>query len=391
MNVTEPVFHTSTNIVAGGARTEWHLPNNLNIRSNLRLINVEPVMNVGNSFLLNAGVYGLISRMTLYSNDQVVCSLRDVAKYMAFKNLSGANAHHLDMKHPTIHSNIGVQYKEPNNKLNVTLDGVLLPDSNGSNNRIEVNQVLSYLQANEVLSGFDNLRLVVEWNADLKEMVVYRDAPNTTTTITMLTPQLVYETSTKAGQNKTTYFAVENDRLYINSIAVENDTQTTNQRINAYNNKIVKRILLVNYPLEENNSSVLRNLQSIAQSNEKITFTLNGRSLLPYGGLDNEAKKQAMLTEAYGDHITPLGSNWSAFENQDEIVEEDFLEQIYGGMSYGAVNIGERNEEFNVQYVRKGLGADEDGVFRQQLHLYVFAEVVKYVNQSNGKISTGYA
>ena len=389
MNVIEPVFHTSTNIVAGGARTEWHLPSG-NIRSNLRLINVEPVMDVANSFLLNAGVYGLISRMTLYSNDQVVCSLRDVAKYMAFKNLSGANAHHLDMKHPIIHSNIGVQYKEPNNKLNVTLDGEELPESQGSNSRIEVNQVLSYLQANEVLSGFDNLRLVVEWNSDLREMVVYREA-EITTTITMLTPQLVFETTSKVGQNKTTYFAVENDRLYINSIAVENDTQTTNQRINAFNNKVVKRVLLVNYPLEENNSNVLRNLQSTAQADEKITFTLNGRSLLPYGGLDNEAKKQAMLTEAFGDHITPLGSNWFAFENEGEIVEEDFLEQIYGSMSYGAVNIGERIEEFNVQYVRKGIGADEDGVFRQKLHLYVFAEVVKYVNQSNGKISTGYA
>jgi len=395
-NYEVPFFHSNT-------RTEFRIASaDKVVLSNLRLceFGCSSVVPVGTnpdeaSYVRGAGLYALIKNIYLYSGTVLIDQMRDVSRFMGFKNLIMTSAEAEDLNRFLVCSNSAVGlstgYDEEANRVEYS------QQLNKLVGRLPLSQIFSLLNATDFFNSWNDLRLVIEYNTDVRD--IFSNAGNLIrpASFTVNTPLLAFDELVmglnerdvmlkEAKQVKLAYEQVERERWYVPA-----NQPYYSQRLRAFDEKIVSRIV-VQTGLTNQFSDSMGRSYSKAVLGEKINFVVNGRKFLPYQGADTPAKKLAMCLDSFGDILT--------FTGQNDIIAEDNIPFVYdnstqstlegtNGMSLLSCDILNRINTLDVEYARD---TTEMGISTTvELEMFAFGAVSMYlVKNADGSIQTGY-
>lgn len=312
------------------------------------------------------GAYALIDRIVLLNNSVEIAELRNAGQYLAFSNLQRTNSKAFNVNRTLNKSSfawdvLGATPKAELKKYK-NLDTAL---GDGAANQttptsyLDLTQALPFLKATPYLLGTQlrNLRLVIEWvkptAANLTKIFVGTAPTNyAINQPTLLIDEVADESKAAKLKNKPiSYINMDHEVVNVNANAT-----VVNQRLRAFDDKTVRRLLTINDDVNNVNgrSSYLGGLTSSAQHGEVVQFTLNGQKMLPYSGIENENQKLAMLNDVWGTHILPQGAqypdllykdNLFASHNTANDATKVEANNIVSQMSYGGYSVNDKVEE----------------------------------------------
>ena len=297
------------------SRCEFKIPSYMNVLSNIKLANLGATRAGGGdcSYNRGAGAIGLISRIALMDGAELLSECREVGKQMTFRNHNNPNNVNNSIKTPHQRSAAGFDYSvgalaggagtDTTNVYNArNFDGFGFPvlAANSDTAVLVLSDLLPILNQVEMLDSkvFKNdLRVVIEWETDVRKMVTRNDV-----TLTILSPLLCY-------------YSVEDDSLYnelkmgagvVSWYEREIDTRpyaslvSQTQRFNGFDNKRVLRAVVVKESTTnatyDNGAQVLGKGKngSFAFPNEGFNVVNNGVQIFPEDLTYNDIARQTI-------------------------------------------------------------------------------------------------
>jgi hypothetical protein len=238
----------------------------------------------------------------------------------------------------------------------------------------EVFPVLRNLQFLDT-SFFKNLKVVVEFNTDVNQILVDTD-PGGGETLSTAQPLLIAdEILVNVPPFKgVQYVGIEHDRIILPAVTINGQISETVKSavvsnsflVNGFNNKTVGRCMISK---QSNNSAVYKSGTtnyrggqqcSIANNQELLQMNINGSSKIPYKGIQYDNQRLAMLNDVWGPCSTkPFhnGSAWLVRNNADDVRSNKTTggEQQIGMMDYYGININDSVLDMQIDYDRRGI------------------------------------
>jgi len=195
-----------------------------------------------------------------------------------------------------------------------------------------------------------------------------------------------------------TYGSIESQQITVSA-----NELSISQRLNAWNNKKLLRLLMVN---QDNGSTDLgiKKYQSLGMYNEAWKLWVNGMQLVPNQGISNDALKQYYLVDAWGsaninmpqgasDVRNQLNKSYLFYQSVDDNVRNA---NFCGNLSYGGVRVadaidGEYVSKLDLVYTREAYpDTPANNVVRTQsleaFTMVLYGEVQKKLVVSNGEV-----
>jgi hypothetical protein len=314
---------------------------------------------------------------------------------MGFKNLIMTSAEAEDLNRFLLCSSSAVALTDGNDDEANRVD--YLGNLNKLIGRVPLSQIFSLLNATDFFNSWNDLRLVIEYNTDVRDIFAYSGSLPRPASFTVNTPLLAWDELVmglnerdvmlkEAKQVKLAYEQVERERWYIPA-----NQPYYSQRLRAFDEKIVSR-LVVQTAIPNSFSDEMGRSYSKAILGEKINFVVNGRKHLPYQGADTPNKKLAMCLDSFGDLMT--------FTGQNDIISEDNIPQVYAngaqstlegsdGMSLLSCDILNRVNTLDCEYARDTSVGGVSTVV--ELEMWAYGAVSMYlVKNADGSVQTGY-
>jgi hypothetical protein len=321
------------------------------------------------------GAYALIDRIRLLNGTVEIAELRNVKQYIAFNNLQRTNANAFNVNRILNKSSFAFDLEldttpkmavkdYAQSETSITDDAATTPLS-----YLDLTQVLPFLKAQSYVLGTElqSLRLIIDWvpmtTATIKSVFVGQTLP---TSINIIKPTLLLdEVADKANASKLKNSAISYinwDHEVVNLDAVTTSPQIIRQRLRGFDDKMVRRVLMINEDVNNSQpSAYMGGMTSNAMYNEKINFTLNGQKMLNYSGIETSNQKLAMLNDNFGTHIFPQGAQFFDLEHKDKLFKAHNVfnnatkleaNNLVGQMSYLGVNISSNIDELLLEYQR---------------------------------------
>lgn len=326
-----------------------------------------------NRYATNLGAYAIIDRIRLLNGSVELAELRNVNQYLAFNNLQRTNANAFNVNRTLNKSSFALDVESDDSgvprmqlKKYGDMDTTLTNDANTPLSYLDLTQVLGFLKAQSYVLGTElqSLRLVIEFlpntGDNIKKVLLSKDTINGFTIIkpTLIIDELADSTAAKKLKNKPlTYINMDHEVVNVAANAT-----TINQRLRAFDDKLVRRMLMINEDVNNTTpSQYFGGLTSYAMYNQKIQFSLNGGKMFPYNGIENENQQLAMLNDVWGTHILPQGAQMFdlrhkpslyAYQKTDETVTEPEAGNLVGQMSYAGFEVNQNIDELQLEYQR---------------------------------------
>ena len=322
------------------------------------------------------GAYALIDRIRLLNGTVEIAELRNVKQYIAFKNLQRTNANAFNVNRVLNKSSFAFDLELDTTpkmavkdyaqwETSITADAATTPLS-----YLDLTQVLPFLKAQSYVLGTElqSLRLIIDWvpitTATIKSVFVGQTMP---TGIAIIKPTLLLdEVADKANVNKLKNSAISYinwDHEVVNLDAVTTSPQIIQQRLRGFDDKMVRRVLMINEDVSNSQpSAYMGGMTSNAMYKEKINFTLNGQKMLNYGGIETSNQKLAMLNDNFGTHIFPQGAQFFDLQHKDKLFKAHDVfndatkieaNNLVGQMSYLGINVSSNIDELLLEYQRE--------------------------------------
>jgi hypothetical protein len=358
--IIQPVYHNPQ------IRTTFDL-GNMKLSSDLRLCGVKST-DPNKVYTANVGAWSLVDKLFLYDGEILLSSNEAVGYFMAFISMNRSNSSNVSKFNNAYRNKYGFK---------TDIDGLydfsgnldFLDDSNSAVDAwLNLKDVLWMLKYTPILH-FQNLRLVIEWKQD--EFAGF----------TVQEPSLmVLQIDGKIDMKPFEYYDIELDRSYIPPApGVLNDPQSIERNIDAFNGKILSR-LLIGFQSPAGNSH-FGQYSSIQQVNEKIQLY---NSNIPITPSDITVQnKLAYLEEAWGTINLPTGTQFeaSAAQSQDKILPGANFRNIFLSYGWAGVNIDTTKPiiSLSMKYSRT-----RGGIAQHQtaLNVYIFGLVKKMVSEN---------
>lgn len=381
----DPIFHNNK-------RSEFRIPSDKRVLlSGMRLCDFGVSStkdangaNVQAFYSARTGVLGVIDRITLLSNTQVLDTFRDTAKYLTFMNLQqnsdsfkSINTFLSKTANSTEFFSNAIQIDQPISDVDNGL-GLLA--------RVNLGSLLPFLTNVSTLSDIRDLRLVIEYNTNANDVFqATRPFSFNINEPFLLVDEIVGQDAASMVNDSlnVNYAAVEVERISIPAV-VANTNQVVTNRLKAFDNKIVNYLVGMTIDPAARNNIQNQNV-SLAQPNEKFQFTLNGKKLLPLQGIDNEARKLAYLSDSIGDFFCIQGSNKTGLSNEQKKMYGARVQTLLGTNSYMVVDLLDRVDELQFEYRRSGTAN------LPAIDIFIFGVVERYVKKDKGgPLTMGY-
>ena len=406
LRIIDPSFDKSN------FRVEFKLPTDTVLLSNLRVVNVGISSNQTDSYSPTLGTYGAIKAIYLYDGAQLLDSVRDFNTYSSFKNLNKTNDANISQNRWLNYVGLGFvqsgdqSYTDPNLDADDYQLKVQEPvaDNLTKSGWLSLNQCLPFLRASMILPTtlYRQLRVVIEYKdaTALKNAVRdRRDGTLSTDTGTALLCDEVDDGAVKAEMIKryegVVYHPYEFDRVNLPAVATaatDDSTklveQQTNNLIHGFNNKKVKRLLLVHKPTNEatwvngNKNDGYGNNASQALFRNNCQLRINGVNKFAGSGVSGQNKRLAMTTDAFGDINLFAGQNMTQTQKFNNYVAgTDTLQKTQGAVSYLGCFVEENINTLQVFVDRTGVHGNQ--TLNQAIDLNIMAEVEKAVILTN--------
>ena len=218
---------------------------------------------------------------------------------------------------------------------------------------LDLKVVLPFLSATPYLLGSEmqNLRLVIEFNQSNVDDILAGNYSGAA--LKILRPSIIIDEIIQAkGPLKNPniqYINLDSERVVVQAMGTDDTLQQVNQRLRGFDAKTVHRMLIVNKDTRTN-TPLCRKFASHAMYKERFQFILDGMKLLPYQGVNSPAKKLAMLTSAWGGHLSPAGCHAYRMDNLTAALKDT---DLAGNFSYGGMMIGQDIDELQLEYQRE--------------------------------------
>ena len=406
LRIIDPSFDKSN------FRVEFKLPTDTVLLSNLRVVNVGISSNQTDSYSPTLGTYGAIKAIYLYDGAQLLDSVRDFNTYSSFKNLNKTNDANISQNRWLNYVGLGFvqsgdqSYTDPDLDANdYTLKAQEpVADNLTKSGWLSLNQCLPFLRASLILPTtlYRQLRVVIEYKSaeDLKNAVRdRRDGTLTTDTGTALLCDEVDDGAVKAEMVKryegVVYHPYEFDRVNLPAVTTANTddstklvAQQTNNLIHGFNNKKVKRLLLVHKPTDNstwvngnvNNGYGNNGSQALFRNSSQLR--INGVNKFAGSGVSGQNKRLAMTTDAWGDINLFAGQNMTQTQKFNNYVAgAATLQKTQGAVSYLGCFVEENINTLQVFVDRTGVHGND--ALNQAIDLNIMAEVEKAVILTN--------
>lgn len=378
-------------------RTLFRIEPNRMFLGNLRLANLGCVTSSANAkYNCVGGVTNLFKNIFLYNGKELIDCLRHANDYLSADSFNKSHSKQRSIEVESIANDMNFRL---NNKYQITIDKEPANATDNINTTkecvLDLTRPLKYLNVGYLPTNLmQDLTLVIEWNTN----DVLRD--NADNVVSINEPVLIadelldeskYDQIISMFRKGIQFDAIEDDRMVIEAQAQPNANQTTDQtvkaRIDGFNRKIVSNVLLVTKPSARQTNVGVTN--SVAQFNEGIRFTLNGKALLPYFQIDSSAIKLGLHKDIYGDSSMFWGANEYHTIANDDPYDNNKVRDLYKHLSYGAVRLNDYVQNLQVQYDRTSIHGL--GKTYELLQLFLFASVRKMIMANDdGSIEVGY-
>lgn len=193
------------------------------------------------------------------------------------------------------------------------------------------------------------------------------------------------------------YDMIVPDKLLIKSLNVDTNfnpatanSSQIDQRMNSYTNQLISNLYV--YSLETLNSQPLTNGYATSELGQTINLLIDGKQLMPYGGLRTDAMRLAALSDNTGPISLPTSSSYYARLNADSFGGRHptalsnpntgkLLASCYGYTAIGVnqVVLGELSVQYSAKLFHR------EGLASSNKFIQLLAEVKRYYKRSTGE------
>ena len=407
----EPVYHSNL-------RTRFKL-NCLNngLLPNLRLCNVSLSQIAGPGgpyfYVANSGALALIKRITLFEKGNPIEDLTfRASEYMTFINTLDSEENTKSVRQFSLKSRLGLDvYTDGNNGIDrqnpnvnntsqtVAADSDIDVDSQNSA-RLDLQQYFDFLKAEDLLVGFKDMELVIEWNTDSTLIFENSAAAGYPTGWTVDQPLCVFEeildkdfvakqAMAKRG-TQTAFITPEMELLSIDATA-DNNPITSRLRLQSVKNKMVHKLLIATHDQTVDPSKQTGINNSRPQPSEVWQVYINNAQLFQHP-IDTESRKLATLQDSFGRQLVAWFQNRALVDNTSgsiTLTTNTLSDLEKNAMSYFGCDIKDVVTDLRLELTRtrdavSGLGGNA-------LTLVCWSLVEKYVQYTkDGAVVVSY-
>ena len=323
------------NVYVSNLRVEFQLPKG-DYGNRMRLMNVGLTAAGTPKYNTYLGAVASIKSVRLLNGRDELDACRECNRYLSFKRFNNSDAKNLGLGQQQMKNQYGlcvsgvgtgadaanaiVVKQTPMDlggaaKLQLTNNEATTPKA-----YLDLRDCLPLLSELEVLPGdlFPQLRLVIEYETDVRNMISVNNEP-VTTTRPLLACDIIEDGAMvkqmMGDLNGTTWNAVEHD---LTRIAANNadSVQVNVNRLNGFNNKRMMRFFVQKCPTNKNrnlfDATTVKDggdLISQALINEKFNVKINGRPKVSRNGAETPNQRLSYLVDAYGECNSYYGAN----------------------------------------------------------------------------------
>ena len=287
-------------------QTRWTLPGGKHIHApSIKILDLGITVDHASYFPALVGAYGLIKKVQVRLNNRLV----DIWNAQQLLPLliagSGDNEKQVGINSVLFGSGNNVKYDTESKLLSLERDPV-----DGKKYSLKLFVYSDLLNNIGVIT--DPLEIIVDWESDLKKCLVPVDPETPATTLSVLTPYLSYETfndTSYAQPSEVPFRMWVLDQFSIPAITNSSTNQQYEIRSNAFNNHVVGRLVLVNTPASltvgtpdidmEELYNVFGYYQSTPMAKENFNIAVDGKSILTFRNVNNNATKASLLADAF--------------------------------------------------------------------------------------------
>ena len=415
LRLLDPVFDKSN------FRATFHFAPDTVYLSDIKLLDVGFRSTQTDSYQPTVGSAGAISSVRLYDGGVLLDSIENFTVYNSFMNLKKTNDENISLNRRL--NNVGLGFVQSGQQgqtaVNVLGDADfqlngqnLVADNVGKKSWISLRTVLPFLRESMIVptSLYKQLRLEVNYHsaAGLQNLVqLRRDATLTTESGAFVAAHEVAEGAVRDEMAReyrgVVYHPLEFDSVNTNTVtqpsgaalANTNDNtkiaeQQNNFLLHGFDNKKLKRMLIVNTPTETstwvdgNKNTGYANNASVAGFRENTQIRVNGVNKLAGSGVGSsnggsgKNKRLAMTTDAWGDINIITGQQFTQTQDFNNYVGgADLLRKTQGAVDYLGCIVEEKIDSLQIFYDRTGVFGNDS--LNQPLRIQVMGEVEKAV------------
>lgn len=369
-------------------QTRWVLPANKKIYApSLRILDLLINPNQASYFPALTGAYSCVKRFQVYLNKKLahIWNAQEILSMLIAESGDAEKQNSINK----------ILYNTGNN-CEFDNDSALLMLNR---NPVDTNSVTLKLTVfsdllNKINIVNDEIEIIVDWEQNLNKMLVPVDPTNPATSVNIPAPFLSYETIvTNMEQPKQVIFRnFVRDMLTI-PVAEDGVIESNEIRSNAFNQKRLGRMLFVNIPssiMGSNPNDDAKNLynlfgyyMSVPMSRETWNVALNGRNIMTFRNVSNDATKLSFTNDIWGQAFFVSGGHSHNARSVLKELDDDTSSSLNGFASYGCVELEQFvGKDLALTYTRRG-EADYP-TLTEQLNIAVIAEV--YCVYENGHV-----
>ncbi len=361
-------------------QTRWTIPGGKRIFGpSIKILDLGVVLDQHSYFPALVGAYGLIKKVQVRLNNRLVDIWNAQQMLPLIIAQMGDNEKQVGINSVLFGSGNNVKY-DPTTKF-LSLERESVQDKKYS---LKLSVYSDLINNIGVIT--DSLEIIIDWETDVAKCTVPVDPLVPATTIEYLAPYLSYETINDESYqqpNDVPFRMWVLDQFSIPAIGASDTNQQYEVRSNAFNNHVVGRLFLVNTPssLTQGTPGIdmeeLYNLfgvyQSTPMAKENFNISVDGKSILTFRNVNNNATKASLLADSFGS--TVFSTLAHVHSVQSPLIELAST-RLNGYASYGCAEIGGRiSKELALTYRRSSDDNTEYPSLASNLVISCIAEV----------------
>jgi len=342
-------------------RCNYYIPENLVYNTKkLRLLDFKILTAGHNGYYFGLmGGYKLIRKITISDANGVVIDNPDIG-LMGNRLLHMENATQLSVSRVLSQNMCNSVFVNSSNQVTLT-ERQGKDDVTEIFGYLDISFISQYLQARNVATG--GLSIVIEWNRNIGFDYTFKQPP------TLAFDQVLDSRIMPDKQDVFTFKTVVVNKLVIPA------TGQADQRLQNYENQYVNNLYYWVIGAGSNFFDL-----AYAQTNEKCEISIDGRYLMPFNGVDSNAKKLALMHDSTGEMCIP---GYNSYVNLLEPfgVRNPNTGLTYNGIfSQGCIRINNFiARDINVKYTKSYTTPPTN-----LETLFIEAEILRYYDQKKG-------
>jgi hypothetical protein len=372
----KPQSHNST-------QTRWVLPAGKKIFApSIKVLDLKITPNKDAYFPALVGAYACIKRVQLKVDNRLVDIWNTQHILPLLIANSGDNEKQKGINRALYGTGNNIVYNPQSKKLKLDRPQNLVADPLAVQLKLPV--YLDLLNNIGVITSA--IEIIIDWETNVNKVLCPLNPADPPTAFTINTPYLAYETLNGdfSQPNNVPFRMWLEDRFAVPAVGTDNTTQRYEIRSNAFNNKTIGRMLLVNTPASVENAApsadcvqlyrTFGQYMSVPMKQENFNVAKDGRLIFSLRNVNNDAVKLSAVADAWGSGVFATNAHiHSVASVLDELQD---AAQLNGFASFGAVEINDLvKKELQLTYMRVSDDHTDYPALGDQLIISAVAEV----------------